>query len=248
MGVRIQWVGLVVGLCGVGCLDSEVQECPAPAPPSAAELASLCDSGPSESKALALQDEVGTLQGELARKELVLKELEAEARNDETRARATKAQQDELKKDIASLRGKLTQTEAMRDEARAELVKTLKVLDKQIAETAKVQAEADTQRARANQGEWSAFVAQAKVEVCDKGTRKRHERCHATVEGALGPKLGERFQACVDSGQAQPELRALDKAGTLPQHGVKLKMDDRAVRGDWAVVFCDPRLPENTDQ
>ena len=41
----------------------------------------------------------------------------------------------------------------------------------------------------------------AKTRICDRGTRKRHARCHDAVEAALTGPLRSRFETCTTSAQ-----------------------------------------------
>jgi hypothetical protein len=233
-----------------GCLTDEdppeaARSAPAAAP-TPADLDQLCAgrTAEGEQRALAAQEQVQSLQSQIGDRERALAELEAAARQDEKRAAAAASERKKLQAELDGLKAQLRDAETVRDEARAELVATLKRLDVQIAETERLKVEADTQRGRANRGEWSAFVAQAKVEICDRGGRRKHERCHGAVQSGLNAAFEERFTRCVDAGQAAPELRELTRDAEPPAFAVVVPFDDSVIKDRWAVVFCDPALPE----
>ncbi|MFM2247204.1 MAG: hypothetical protein RL071_3278 [Pseudomonadota bacterium] len=235
----------------VACMDGELPgEAPAPAEcpkPSAAELEKLCGQTPAVSDAISraekAQAELGTLGAQLSKAEAELAELEAAARNDQKRAASDEKKRKELAAQVEQLKGKIGEVEAERDSAKAELVATIQRLDAQTAKTEEALAEAEAQRARATGNHWQAFGAEAKVTICDRGGKRRHDKCHEAVTEALRP-LTDRFKGCIDSGQAAPELRPLDKDAPLPAHAERLPSNARFTKDGWAVVFCDPTLPE----
>ena len=250
---RIPTLVLMLVSCAavIACMDGEQSgEAPPPAAcpaPSAAELEKLCGQTPAVSDALARAEraaaELDTLSGQLSKAEAELAELEAAARSDQKRAAADEKKRKELAAQVEELKGKMGEVERERDSAKAELVATIQRLDAQTAKTEEALAEAEAQRARATGNHWQAFGAEAKVTICDRGGKRRHDKCHEAVTEALRP-LADRFMACVDSGQAAPELRPLDKDAALPAHAVRLPSNARFTNDGWAVVFCDPTLPE----
>lgn len=235
------------------CLDGEepaggrAQPAAACPPPTAAELEELCTQAPSTQDALsraeAAQASLNSLSGELSQAEAALAELEAAARTDAKRAAADQKKRQELEGQISALKGKITEVEVQRDAAREELVATIARLDAQVAKTEAAVAEAEAQRARATGNQWQAFSAEAKLTICDRGGKRRSDKCHDAVTEALRPH-GARFKSCIDSGQAAPELRPLDKDAQLPAHAERLPSNARFSKDGWAVVFCDPALPE----
>ncbi len=233
--------------------SSPSQRSPAPASaagaPTDADLDRLCAARVSssvESAALAAQERVDDLATQLASKEDELLRLEQEGRNDEKRAKAAEGERRRLADEISAIKGQLGQAETERDSARSELVATLRKLDQQMAETEQAREEAASQRARADRSEWSAFVSDAKTRICDRGSRKRHARCHDAVESALSGDFKGRFEACIGTKQAAPELRSLEKDAPLPNFAERVPDDKDFTTKGWMVVFCDPSLPEPT--
>lgn len=198
-------------------------------------------------KVVAAQERVASLQSELAAKEAELASLKQAAEKDESRAAAARKKWREMENEVASLRIQLAEAESERDELRVELRQTLRDLDRQIAETRVYKAKAIQYKQESTANLWSAFNANAKVEICDRGTRKRHEKCHEAVDSALTSRINEKFQVCVDTYQAVPVLKQADKGEALPQFAQWLPDDNKFTKKNWYIMFCDPTLPEAED-
>ena len=207
--------------------------------------AELTDS--EKAKVIAVQEKVTSLQSQLTQKEEELANLKRENEKDETRQAAARKKWREMESEIASLRIQLAEAEAERNELRVELKQTLRDLDRQIAETRRYKAKAIQYKAESTANLWSAFNANAKVEICDRGTRKRHAKCHDSVNAALTRRINEKFQVCVDTYQAVPVLRQAEKGGSLPQFSEWLPDDNKFTKKNWYIMFCDPTLPEAED-
>ena len=213
------------------------------------DLASLCEelTDDVETRVLDAQGRVNSLQQELATKEQELATLKRQNEEDAARSEVARRRWREMEQEIASLRIQLAEAETERDELRTELKQTLRDLDRQISETAKFKAQAQQFQRESTRNLWSAFGANAKVEMCDRGTRRRHENCHETVERALAP-YHDRFTSCVNSRQAVPVLKKGDrKQDTLPQFAEWLPEDNKFTKKGWYVIFCDPTLPQVAD-
>ncbi len=221
-------------------------ECP---PPKPADLEALCATAPTTTDAVgranAAQTKVSTLQGELDRASAELVELESALLAGKTRDAAADRRKKELEGQIARLSGEVSTAAAERDAARAELEAALVKLDETQATAEAAQAEAELQRARASGNGWAAFRAEAQIQLCDRGGKRKHAKCHSAVTAALAPHEA-RFKACVDRGQATPELRERTEKSDKPAHYEDLDLRDAPVKGDWMVIFCDPTLPETT--
>ena len=117
-------------------------------------------------------------------------------------------------------------------------------INKEIVARKKAELLADHFKNESTENLWSSFGNNAKVELCDRGSRRRHDKCHEAVEAVLTPALKERFKVCVDSYQAVPVLRRLDKKEALPPYSEQLPEDNKFTDNGWYILFCDPTLPE----
>ncbi len=216
------------------------------------DLASLCEelTDDEASKAREAQNKVDSLQDQLMAKEAELAEMKKEATGDEAARKAAAKKWRQMEKEIEELRGTLTVAEQERDEAREELRETIIVLDKQIKKSNRLKKKADTFREKAKEYKeestknlWSSFKNDAKVQICDRGTKKRHENCHASVETAFSNAMNQKFTVCVDTYQAVPVIKEAEKGEELPQFAAWLPDDNKFTKG-WYVIFCDPTLPE----
>lgn len=211
------------------------------------ELANLCsDEVQDERQALQeAQSKVVDLQSQLASREQELADLEAQAEKDASKKAAAAQRYKELQAEVESLRSRLTQAEQERDTLVVELKKTVAELEDQIKQTEVQRQRAERYKSESHVNLWSSFSNEAKVEICDRGTRRRHEKCHEAVEGALTPQIREQFLTCVNTWQFTPTLRQLeDRKAAIPAHAVKLSDDDRFTEKGWYIQFCDPSLPE----
>ncbi|MFT4975179.1 MAG: hypothetical protein ACI8S6_001066 [Myxococcota bacterium] len=214
------------------------------------DLAALCEelTDGAEVRVMEAQTRVSALQQQLSSKEQELSVLKQEAEQNSANREVARRRWREMEAEVASLRVQLTQAESERDELRTELKQTLRDLDRQIVQTQRFQAEAQHFKQESTKNLWSAFGSNAKVEMCDRGTRRRHENCHETVEAAIAP-YRDLFSTCVDSQQAVPVLKQGDrKEDTLPEFAEWLPDDNKFTKKGWYVIFCDPTLPEATDE
>ena len=221
------------------------------------QLLKLCEElvEDGQTKAMKAQARVEALQNDLAAKEEELAKLKAEDIKDEKRRAAAARKWREMEAELETLRADLTEAETERDTLRTELKQTLVQLDKQIAETKKFKTKAKVYRAKAIQYKtestenlWKSFGAEAKVEICDRGSRKRHEKCHAAVEAAFTSRVRSKFEECVDTYQAVPVLRQLEKDEKLPNLAEELPNDNKFTKKGWVIIWCDPTLPEAGDK
>ena len=212
-----------------------------------AEVIDLCaDVNPDQrSKILGAQRKVEDLQTLLDEKEQELADMKAKTETDETRRKAAAKKWKEMEAQIAQLQQERDAAVQERDGLRTELQTTLKELDHQIkrAETFKVKAKEFKKKSTEN--DWKAFDAEAKLEICDKGTRKRHDKCYDAVDAALGPSVRAKFETCVDSYQARPTLREAKKGEELPDFAEWLPDDTKFTSKGFYIVYCDPTLPES---
>ncbi len=193
---------------------------------------------------LSRQARVENLEQTLKEREAELAALKKEGEVDETRRKAAASRWKEIEAEIVSLKAERDAAVVERDALRAELKDTLKELDRQIVRAETFKAKAKEFKKKSTENDWQAFLANAKLEICDKGSRKRHEKCHEAVETALGSAVVNQFEICVDGYQARPELRAFDKGEELPANAQRLPDDNKFTKKGWAILFCDPTLPE----
>lgn len=168
--------------------------------------------------------------------------LEDEIRRQSGSASRARAELARAKKELATLETALQSAEDDRARLEFELQETKEELS--VTKTRLVSAKARTQRAEedALSQRWTGFVVDAQLTICEKGTKIRIERCRDTVASLLKTFEG-RFEGCVRSGDALPELVFDDKLETLPREAAWLDAEDKTTKG-WHIVFCDPELPE----
>ncbi len=210
------------------------------------ELLAMCEEvTPDErSKLLGAQRKVEDLEAMLAEKEALLADLKSKNEQDAERRKAAAKQWKDMEAEIESLKAERDAAIAERDELREELQKTLKELDRQIVRAETFKKKAKQYKKESTENSWAAFSNGAKVEICDKGTRKRHEKCHEAVEAALGPSVRDKYTTCVDTYQATPVLKQAEKGEELPAFAEWMPDDNKFTKKGWYIVFCDPTLPE----
>jgi len=215
------------------------------------ELAQLCAKNVEEQKenVLDLQKRVKGLQETLKEKEAELGEIKKEA--SKKKSPKISQRQKELESELATLQIQLAATEQERDSLRTELKQTLTKLDKQIRETKKYKAKAKKYKRKSVENLWKAFVADAKVQACDRGSRKRHEKCWAEFNSTLSDESNhrQRFMTCVNTYQAVPVLRKAKLFEKLPSFATWLsgkKNKGKFIKG-WYILYCDPSLPTNIE-
>jgi hypothetical protein len=240
-------VGAIGGVVGHDMLAEPVVVMPAPEvikeELTEAELRMLAEDllATEAERAEAAIARVNTLQKELAEKEAELSQMKGQkAKNSEARSR--------LKDEIAFLRVQLASAEEEREALRKELKQTIKELDFQVAQSKKFKRKAKRYKMESTTNLWSAFQANAKVKICNKGSKKRHEKCYAAVEEALANTMRARFTVCVDTYQSVPVLKQANKGEAMPRYSAKLSQDNRFTKKGWYILFCDPTLPEASDR
>lgn len=213
------------------------------------DLEELCKGLTDEEKknVLEIQREVNDLQSVLADREAQLEKLKRQQHSTEEARKAARAKWKEMEEEIATLHIQLAAAEQERDELKVELQNTLTELKKQVKKTQKFKAKAKKYKAQSTANLWTAFKAQAKVKGCDRGSKRRHEKCHEAFDGGMTEKVKQRFYNCVDTYQAVPVLRKVKKGESLPSYSARLNPDSRFT-DDWVVIFCDPTLPEARDK
>jgi hypothetical protein len=147
---------------------------------------------------------------------------------------------------VEELEAELVEVKAERDELKSALDQTVAALDKQIERTRKYKNLAVKYRNESVENQWSHFVAEAKLDICnDKAFKGRRESCHEDVRAGLPSSMEDRYSQCVKSGQAAPILREFSKKEARPMYTESL--GDTGYLKKWGVIFCDPTLPEAGD-
>ena len=213
------------------------------------ELASLCQelTDAEKQNVLDVQNKVSSLQEQLAEKEAELARIKRSAQKNEKSRKAAQQKWTKMEEEIAGLYIKLAAAEQERDELKEELQETLVELNNQIKETKKFKAKAKRYKIESTKNLWKAFRAQAKVDGCDRGSKRRHEKCHEAFDTALNADLKSRFNNCVDTYQAVPVLRKQEKGDALPKFSTYIGQESKFTK-NWYVIFCDPTLPEARDR
>jgi chromosome segregation ATPase len=193
------------------------------------------------------QGRVVDLQAELEARERELAEMKAEADRDAAGAAAAATRWKEMEQTIAELEIRLAAAEEERERLVEELRETVQQLDEQIKETQKYKTKARRYKRERTTNLWAAFTANAKVRICDRGSRKRHEKCHEAIETAFDLDRRDRFTMCVDTYQSVPVLVENEAKRELPAFAEWVDEDEKFLKHDWYVLFCDPTLPEADD-
>lgn len=213
------------------------------------DLAELCRGLTDEEKrnVLEVQEEVKNLQATLSDREDELNKMKQQQFKTEEARKAARIKWKAMEEEIASLHVQLASAEQERDDLKVELQNTLVELKKQVKKTQKFKAKAKKYKAQSTANLWTAFQAQAKVKGCDRGTRRRHEKCHEAFQISMTEKVKQRFYNCVDTYQAVPVLRKMKGGESLPAHSTYLNKESRFT-DNWIILFCDPTLPEARDR
>ncbi len=211
------------------------------------ELAAFCEetNRPHREALSEAQARVETLQSDLEEREAELEKLRAEMKKRDAAGKKVAARIRELEQQVEDLQQRLAQAEQERDQALEQLKETVKQLNEQIRKTEHWKAEAKRWKRKSTKNLWAAFAAEAKVKICDRGSRRRHARCHEAVEAALTLEVRNRFEKCVDTWQSTPLLVKAERGEELPQYAEWLDSGTRFTR-NWYIQFCDPTLPEAT--
>jgi hypothetical protein len=215
------------------------------------ELALLCtDEVTDERDALRdAQAIVADLESQLGSREDEIAKLKKAAKKDKAGAAAAQKKWRAMESEIVELKTRLAQAEEERDEALQDLQETVVALNQQIKETRKAKDEARRYKDLNTKHSWESFVANAKIAICGElwvSGRGRQRRCNEAVEVALTPDIKSRFSTCVDSYQATP-LFLRKETNDLPLFAVSLPKN-RFTKNKWYIQFCDPTLPEGTNQ
>ncbi len=179
------------------------------------------------------QERVTNLRTEIEDKRAEINQLEKKA----SQNAYLRKQLEERKAELEELESALTAAEQEREE----LVEKLELA---IEEVSVARAEARDAKAETLVVKWDEFKANAMLEICEKGTRGKIEKCRGIVDTALTYDRERRYRECVRQGAAVPQLRQIAKdEKELPAFAEWVWADSRLTR-DWYILFCDPTLPE----
>ncbi len=182
------------------------------------------------------QDRVTSLREEITSKEDEIADLEGQA----VQNVALRKEVERRKAELLELQSALTAAEQQREE----LVDKLKLA---VQEVSVARAEARQAKAETLVVKWEEFKANAMLEICEKGTRSKIEKCRGLVEAAFSYERERRYRECVRLGNAVPQLRQLTKdEKEIPAFAEMVDSSSR-LTDDWYILYCDPTLPEARD-
>lgn len=182
---------------------------------------------------------VATLEADVADREEKIQALEAQMAKNKAGGASLRRQLDEARAELVEVKAQLAQALADKERLTGELQESRVALAQQQERTREAVNDGIERR-------WETFLAQARLDVCEKGGRNKMGKCREEVLASLDASVKDRFVHCVRAGQEAPTLREIAKdQETLPQHARWLGQDDRTTK-DWYVQLCDPTLPEAT--
>ncbi len=211
------------------------------------QLAELCEPEFKDEREslIQAQTKVKSLESELDTKNRELAQLKADAEKNSANREAAAKKWKAKEAEIESLKAQLAEAKKERDDIMVELQDTIRELKTEIAARKEAEAKAEYFKSESVEASWSGFISSAKVDICDRGTKRKHEKCHEAVEAAMTPDIQEKFAQCINSYQAMPVLKRLEKKETLPSFAVTLPEDNKFTDNGWYILFCDPTLPES---
>lgn len=195
------------------------------------------------------------LQAEVERLEAAVQERQDELEAVLTAAHAEVDQQSEaatrarrraatLEAEVEALSDALAAAVQQRDTGRDALQAALVELEVERVRAGTARVAASRFRRANIDNLWSAFVNNAAVQVCDRGTPKAHERCRAELAESLDRSAYQRFARCVALGNAVPTLDQYDARDPLPATTEVIATDGWLSRQHHAVNWCDPGLSD----
>ena len=181
------------------------------------------------------QMRVDNLSAQVLTKEQEIIDLEEALAQQSIKGEDAQARLDLARSELRKLKKSLIVAEEEKAELVAELLATQEELQVQVAATERAVR-------KVHQKQWLAFEADAQLEICDKGNRKKLEKCRTAVDASMA-SIKDKFAACVESGQALPYI-GKGRAADMPAEAEWLNENDRLLNG-WYVVLCDEALPES---
>ena len=183
---------------------------------------------------------ISALEDQVKDRENKVASLEAEMARRHAGGVALQKQLDAARAELADVKQQLQVALADKDRLTGQLNETTVALDKQREATHSAVQNTMEQK-------WSTFVAQTKLEVCEKGTRNKLSNCRTTVDSGLNQDIHQQFLHCLRAGQEAPTVREVTKEqASIPQFTAWIDKEEKTTR-DWYVQLCDPSLPEAKD-
>ena len=198
-----------------------------------------------ETELALMNTKLDTLETDIADRQQRVDELRDEmAKRDENGARFWREFQ-QAKEALAQITQERDMLVVAKDQLVEQLTKTvekLAITEERLEETIEV---AEEYRYESIHQNFDRFVNESQLQVCERGNRKKLGKCREIVTNILTqPDVKGKFNHCLKSGQATPNvLEQLDDT-PMPQFSFYLNEDDRVVKG-WYLLLCDPTLPEN---
>jgi len=178
------------------------------------------------------QERVENLRTEIDDKQSEIAALEVKAR-----------QNVGLRNELEQRKEELAQLETALNAAKQEREELVEKLELAVEEVSVARAEARQAQAETLVVKWDEFKANALLNICEKGTRSKMEKCRGVVEAALTYDRERRYRECVRQGAAVPQLMLIKKDEELPAFAEWVWTESRMTK-DWYILFCDPTLPE----
>lgn len=150
----------------------------------------------------------------------------------------------DLATQVASLRANLDAARRVRDHLKTDLQAALAQVELQTQDATLARNEAATWKRESVRSDWQAFTATTTADLCDHGTRRAVDKCHATMNAWFTEARFERFAACVGNGGAAATLLTVRDAAQAPGLAEPIEGVSAGRAGDPYVLYCDPRLPE----
>lgn len=193
--------------------------------------------GSERDRLIEAQEKVEDLRGQIEKKEEELKVLEKKAKQNVA-----------LKKELEQKKAELAELQVALDNAEKERVELVEKLQTAYTEVSVARAQTKAAKQEVIEVKWDEFKARALVDICEKGTKGKMEKCREAVEAALTPDREARYRECARKKAAVPQLRRKTKdEKELPAFGEWMGQGSKFMKNEWYILFCDPTLPEAGD-
>lgn len=150
----------------------------------------------------------------------------------------------DLATQVASLRANLDAARRVRDRLKTDLQAALVQVELKTEEARLAHSDVAVWKSESVRNDWKAFTATTTADLCDHGTRRAVEKCHATLDAWFTEARFERFAACSGNGGATATLLTVPNGEKAPGLSERIEGVVAGRAGDPYVVYCDPRLPE----